>query len=352
MQVTEGGITSLTTILKIVTDPKTNLQTVYLSAPVPGVTAPTQATFFFSAPQPIAYSNDPGLQTNLINENGFGNDAVFAKAFAGSVYELMSAYSTIPDKHTLLPNRSMDLVYEAIGGNVGFLPPNVKNLKAITNDVRDLGKSVLRGVPNFITYLDQHVPDSQWKPGFWYPPPSTSTDGTGYNVYNLDPFVWFVHQQLGLSGYGFSFDDDVSDVGAGGASALTITYASGPAANPVQSQWFPSTPWGSVTAMASISAPQQTGDYAGKSILTVQPQSVKAFWQAYANDLPNGLVGAYVSTTATGVSIPPNTNLFFNLNENSLQFVLSAGVAQTTTPIPVTFSGYLPQFLKRVKRRR
>ncbi len=171
----------------------------------------------------------------------------------------------------------MDVVYEAIGGNVGFLPSNVNTLTAITSDVRDLGKSVLRGVPNFITYPDQHKTDSQWQPGFWYPPPSTHTDGTNYNVFNLDPFVWFVHQKVGLSGYGFSFDDDVSDVGAGGASALPITYASGPSANPVQSQWFPSTPWGAVTVMATISAPEQSGPYQGKSILTIEPQDTKGF---------------------------------------------------------------------------
>ena len=116
-----------------------------------------------------------------------------------------------------LPNRSMDVVYEAIGGNVGFLPPNVHDLTAITADVRDLGKSALRGVPNFITYTQQGS-DSQWQPGAWYPPPSKNMYNTGYNIYNLDPFVWFVHQKVGLSGYGFSFDDDVSDVGAGGAS--------------------------------------------------------------------------------------------------------------------------------------
>jgi hypothetical protein len=237
----------------------------------------------------------------------------------------------------------MDLVYEAIGGNVGFLPPNVNKLTAITSDVRDLGKSVLRGVPNFLTYPDQHQPDSQWQPGFWYPPPSTSTDGTGYNVYNLDPFVWFVHQQLDLSGYGFSFDDDVSDVGAGGTSTLTVTYASGPAANPVASQWFPSTPWGAVTAMATISPAPDDSPYKGKSILTIEPEDTKVFWQVSADDLKNGQVGAYVSTKDPAIKIPPKTNLFFNLNSNALQFVLSTGVTQTTTPIPVTFTGYLPK---------
>ena len=322
MTVTGQDISGLTTILRIAT--VKGLQTLYLSAPVPQALNGQTVTFSVSNPQPIAYSNDPGLNENLINADGFGNDASFATAFAGSVYELLSNYSTVPVNHSQLPNRSMDVVYEAIGGNVGFLPPNVNTLTAITSDVRDLGKSVLRGVPNFITYPDQHATDSQWQPGFfWYPPPSTHSDGTNYNVFNLDPFVWFVHQKVGLSGYGFSFDDDVSDVGAGGASALTITYASGPAANPVQSQWFPSTPWGAVTVMATISAPELSGDYKGMSILTIQPQDTKAFWQVSADDKNNGLVGAYVSTTAKGISILPKTNLFLNLNSNALQFVLS-----------------------------
>ncbi len=350
MTVTGEGISGLTTIMKIVPVPNTDQEMLYLSAPVPKTLNGQTVPFTFSNPQPIAY--DPGLKTHLINKHKSGKDADFATAFAGSVYELMSAYSTVPVEHTLLPSRSMDLVYEAIGGNVGFLPSSVNTFTAITSDVRDLGKSVLRGVPNFIAYPDKHTTDSQWQPGDWYPPPSTSTDGTDYNVYNLDPFVWFVHQQLGLSGYGFSFDDDVSDVGAGGTSTLTITYASGPDANPVKSQWFPSAPWGAVTAMATISPPQPRGTtYAGKSILTIEPQDATAYWEVYADDSRNGLVGAYVSTTDKGVSIPAGTNLFFNLNSNALQFVLSKGVASPPTgAIPVTFSGYLPQLGKAAKR--
>lgn len=349
MEVTGDGISSLTTILKIVGN------ALYLSAPV-SLAAGTQGNFQVLNPQPIAYSNDPGLNDTLINAADFGNNAAYATAFAASVYELMSNYSTVAVNHSRLPNRSMDVVYEAIGGNVGFLPSNVNTLTAITSDVRDLGKSVLRGVPNFIAYPDQHLTDSEWQPGAWYPPPSTPTDGTDYNVYNLDPFVWFVHQKVGLSGYGFSFDDDVSDVGAGGASSLVITYASGPTANPVSSQWFPSTPWGTVTAMATISpAPADlppNSPYAGKSFLTILPQDAKAFWEVSADDSNNGLVGAYVSTTAPGITIPTNTNLFANYNSNTLQFVLSTSVTPTTIPIPVTFTGYPPQALKMSKRRR
>jgi hypothetical protein len=48
-----------------------------------------------------------------------------------------------------------------------------------------------------------------------------------FNVLNLATFVWFVHVQLGFSGYGFSVDDDTADVGAGGASQLQLTVNGG-----------------------------------------------------------------------------------------------------------------------------
>ncbi len=353
MTVSGQGIVGLISIVKIATvDGK---QTLYLSAPVPKGLSGQTVSFQVANPPPIAFSNDPGLDDNLINANGFGNHAAFATAFAASVYEVLSNYSTVPVNHSLLPNRSMDVVYEAIGGNVGFLPDNVKNFTAITSDVRDLGKSVLRGVPDFIRYPDQHKTDSQWQPGFWYPPPSDHTDGTNYNVYNLDPFVWFVHQKVGLSGYGFSFDDDVSDVGAGGSSALTVTYAPGAESFPTKSQWFPSTPYGSVPALATISAPETSGMFKGKSILTIAPQDAKAFWQVSADDAKNGLVGAYVSTTAPGITIPPNTNLLASKDSNGLQFALSTGVlTPTTTPITITLTGYPPSTTthRTIRRRR
>ena len=43
------------------------------------------------------------------------------------------------------------------------------------------------------------------------------TGGQDFNVFNLDPFIWFIHQQLGLSAYAFALDDDIGDVGAGDA---------------------------------------------------------------------------------------------------------------------------------------
>ena len=85
--------------------------------------------------------------------------------------------------------------------------------------IRDMIKSVLRGVSDFTKYPDNVDGGNHLS---WYPDPS-NRGGRGFNVFNLDPFVWFVHVQLGFSGYGFSVDDDTADVGAGGASQLQLT---------------------------------------------------------------------------------------------------------------------------------
>ena len=81
-------------------------------------------------------------------------------------------------------------------------------------------KSVLRGVSDFTKYPDK-IEDG--KHVVWYPNPSLKRGKQDFNVFNLDPFVWFVHVKLGFSGYGFSVDDDTADVGAGGASQLQLT---------------------------------------------------------------------------------------------------------------------------------
>ena len=91
----------------------------------------------------------------------------------------------------------------------------------VTAMIRDMIKSVLRGVSDFTKYPDNV--DDKGKHTSWYPDPAEHRGGQPFNVFNLDPFVWFVHVQLGFSGYGFSVDDDTADVGAGGASQLQFT---------------------------------------------------------------------------------------------------------------------------------
>ncbi len=66
-------------------------------------------------------------------------------------------------------------------------------------------KSILRGVWNFIAVPDQDD---------WYPAPFKKAGGRDFNVYNLNPYVYFVHKVLNMSGYAFSVDDDVANPAA------------------------------------------------------------------------------------------------------------------------------------------
>lgn len=320
MQVTGGGITGLTTILAIKN--VNGVQKVYLSAPVPGVTAPGRADFTFSAPQPIAYAD----QTTDLSLRFPPAQQKYATAFAATVYETLSVFSTAPRKVPALP-ASLELVGNSIGGNVGFLPTAKPiNYVNISADVRDLVKSALRGVPDF---ADPRYPERTW-----YPTPSKPEGGQTYNVYNLDPYVWFIHRELKLSGYGFSFDDDTADVGANGTSTLSIAIGGLGGLNNT-SEWGPSTQWGAVTSKAIIS--EGTGDWAGKSILTVLDPTV--YNQVRADDPANSVTGAYISS-------PDVKEKDVNLANYALidqhQFVLSERVS-FTGETTVTFTSKQPQ---------
>jgi hypothetical protein len=113
----------------------------------------------------------------------------------------------------------------------------------VTSIIRDMIKSVLRGVSDFTKYPD--VIDDHGNHTAWYPNPAEAHGGQPFNVFNLDPFVWFVHVELGFSGYGFSVDDDTADVGAGGASQLQLTVTDKVGLkNP--NQWTIQAPYGPV----------------------------------------------------------------------------------------------------------
>ena len=139
--------------------------------------------------------------------------------FARVVYAVMDAMSTIePDKS--LGSTATQIMYNVLGCNVGKIPGigNLSNGQVsnaeISNEIRDNTKSIMRGVADF-----RATPEITGK---WYPAPDIHTGGQSFNVYNLNPFVWFVHVKMGLSGYGFSVDDDVADVGAEGATKLQL----------------------------------------------------------------------------------------------------------------------------------
>jgi hypothetical protein len=254
----------------------------------------------------------------------FTTAAAQAKAdqFAQVVYTYMSALSTATEG---VGNTPLRLMHNAIGNNIGFIPGLNDSLAGVyTKDA----KSLLRGVYDY-----QQVPAST---GQWYPPPATRTAGAtvngapaGFNLYNLDPFVWFVHQWLGLSGYGFALDDDVSDVGAPGASQLLVSVGGpGGLANPVE--WKPALPFGPVQST--------TGQIAkGSTALTGLDPDVVA--QLVSADPNIGLVGA----TVTGPGIAPGTTVLTTVlggtQVNLSKPASSPGQASASQPYMFSVSG-------------
>jgi hypothetical protein len=320
----QGYITYLTTILKIET--VDGVQQIYLSRPVTGATSGQSINFTFFAPPAIAFA----AQTTNIPIVFDKGETSYATAFAADVYELLSVYSTADKQDPELP-ASMAIVENAIGGNVGYLPTGAPiEYRNISADLRDLGKSALRGVPNF---ADPATPESTW-----YPDPAKRTGRQSFNVYNLDPYVWFVHRVLHLSGYGFSFDDDISDVDATGSSTLYIAVG-GLKSLPNQDEWSPSATWGTKQSMATISNNESA--YPGKTVISLEGKDSKTIYNQLKADGPE-IVGAYVTSDKPGL-IPKGTNLAATGLINKNQFILSEKVVNPPAgPVLLTFSGRPP----------
>jgi len=165
--------------------------------------------------------------------------------FAQKVYLIMASMNQIGE-----PNNDSVCKYmqDVVGANMGFIfdaPGKASDDgKMVTSMIRDMIKSVLRGVTDFTEYPD--AVDASNKHLVWYPDPSKRAGGMPFNVFNLDPFVWFVHVKLGFSGYGFSVDDDTADIGAGGANHLQISVA-GPKGLDNPHEWTIQAPFGPLT---------------------------------------------------------------------------------------------------------
>jgi hypothetical protein len=271
--------------------------------------------------------------------------------FAASVYEVMEAEAGSPNfmlNQPMLPG-SMSLVHYVIGAITNTLPNSNGGASMIGRLVTNLIISTLDGVPDYTNPAYQSS---------FYPAPATGTSGQPFNVYSLDPYVWFVHDVLNMSGYGFSVDDGSSFVNAQGSDyAPTLTVPnnlqvvfSGIGNLPNQQQWYPSTPYGTVQTvngqpvMATIT--NQTVNGQTVSYLNIQnatdPSTIQAFWEVNANDpSTTGHVGAY----AWASPIKPGTFLIARnvgitpTNPTGLQFQLSQLATPTSTPFQVTFTG-------------
>jgi hypothetical protein len=338
MTVTAGnGIAAGTTILKIVGND------IYLSTIPNALTTPESQSYMFGAPTRIPFDAKYTTPVNLTFDAGATAKAV---QFAGSVYETMAAEfglnpsPYLPDAMALVGN-----VIQFYAKLPGFDIPGSGPL--LVADVRDIVKSVLRGVYDFHAVPDQ----SQW-----YPPPADMTpgltSGQTFNVYNLDPYVWFVHTVQDMSAYGFSIDDDVSNpissgplkakdggdnhlpnnlqIGFGGTGGLTNTQ-----------QWFPTIPWGQLTARVTISDFVYQGN--NTSLITfIGPDAAKFY--NMINNPGTGQIGAFINAVGYIKPGKPGTTLIFKgpNGADKSQIVLSDRARPSQTAINVTITGKLP----------
>ena len=167
MQVYPTGMSfpPLITIMKIVTPTNGGPTQYYLSRPLPNVKMNgQQVNVTIKAPQPITFATQT-TDMHISFADKSKDEQQYAAEFAATAYELMSVYSTATIRDAHLPP-SMGVVSNILGGNVGFLP-SAKPIDYvnISADARDLGKSALRGVPDFL--LPKYA-----NPDDWYPDPA------------------------------------------------------------------------------------------------------------------------------------------------------------------------------------
>ncbi|CAN5470697.1 hypothetical protein BH10PLA2_BH10PLA2_08480 [soil metagenome] len=200
---------------------------VQLSNPV--ATALTGGTYNFGPPEPIIRSSDAQPYTLTFNTPDQKKTAL---AFAQTVYDVMKGFSHL-NAPTYLSRSALLLDY-VIGGNIGTFILQGQVLPTLRlNQLRDGLKSVLRGVANF-----NETPEFNPETGVeqWYPDPALATPGANiipfgggaaeaadFGVYNLNPYVWFIHIRLGMSGYGFSLDDDTANA-QDASNSLQVAY--------------------------------------------------------------------------------------------------------------------------------
>ena len=210
--------------------------------PQPFCTAGDKTGYLLWAP---TANGDPGYPLIPANKFIFRNEPAWHNPyeFSQQVYMIMASMNQIGEPNNDNVSKFMQ---DVVGANMGFIIRNdakdTFDAQEIIAMIRDMIKSVLRGVTDFTKFPDVV---EQGKHTVWYPVPAERTGNQAFNVFNLDPFVWFVHVKLGFSGYGFSVDDDTADIGAGGASELQLTVSgTGGLKNTIE--WTIQAPYGPV----------------------------------------------------------------------------------------------------------
>jgi hypothetical protein len=230
---------SRTTIAAISAD----FTTVTLSNPVHSPVK--NGSYSFSKPVLIPRSDDAHPYKLTFDSNYKPQPGQDPLAFARSVYDVMQGFSHLSEP-TYLSQSALLLQY-CIGCNIGTFALQAGQALPVerVNQLRDELKSILRGVSDFAEFPEFN-PDTGAHQ--WYPDPSRGTPGVlidrgsgakpaTFGVFNLNPYVWFIHVNLGMSGYGFSVDDDTANA-QDAASSIQVAFggtaATAPGAAPAQ----------------------------------------------------------------------------------------------------------------------
>lgn len=237
--------------------------------------AKSKGTYQILPPQELLWTpkkeGDPGYPL-------FGDKLRFEKTekwqdpykFAQAVYLVMASMNQIDKTNN---SGICKFMQDVIGANMGYIVDQAGKESAdgqmVIAMIRDLIKSVLRGVTDFTEFPDDLSPDGKTHL-VWYPDPSIPTGGQKFNVFNLDPFVWFVHVKMLFSGYGFSVDDDTANIGAGGANHIQFSIA-GENGLKNKSEWSNQVPFGPVGKNPKASGQYiiEPGDFTPSAIKNV-----------------------------------------------------------------------------------
>ena len=294
--------------------------------------------FTFVKPQPLPVT--PARLHDLDFSKDPEEAARVPLEFAKKVYQVMAAMAQIPknpDPHVTTPH-VIELMNNVVGGNMGFIfDTNARRFSddglAISAIIRDMIKSVLRGVTDFTKFSE-----FDGKERIWYPDPRVERGGLKFNVFNLDPFVWFVHVQLGFSGYGFSLDDDTADVGAGGATRLQLTIG-GKDHLLNSDEWTIQAPYGPVTGKGNWDS-SKTVSF-GLGITGATNKTPIVITSSGKQNLANGekviISGVEGNTAANGPFTVANSNpatKTFELRDSAGNGDYTGGGKWTRPPLP------------------
>jgi hypothetical protein len=287
-------------------------------------------SFTFTAPAQLAASSD--VQPFDLSFDATAQPT--AIKFAAVVYDTLLAFGNLQSQGVYL-SPSEQAVSNVIGCSTGGLEQVIPLPQARVTQLTNEVISLMRGVYSFKD-VPQFNPDTNALQ--WYPDPSVGTSGAFINgskamfgVYNLNPFVWFVHVKLHMSGYGFSVDDNISDVGAPGATTLQLAIGgtSGLTKSNVDDQWSGGAPFGVVTGSGMVDSSTN------KRIITFNNQP-DVFAQLTQPNPDVGLAGALV----TGQGVPANTRItFIDLAHNQITLDHDL-MPDTTGTFSYTFSGF------------